>query len=1147
MRQLSKSAGGALSYFTRHGTAANLLLVIMLVVGVAASTKIRAQFFPDVIINSVTVSVIWDGAGPEEIDNGVVALLEPALLSVEGVDSSASTANQGRATILLEFQPGWDMARAQDDVKAAVDSVTDLPDGIDDPVVRRGVWRDRVTDVVITGPVSPEQLGRFADEFVARLFREGVTRTTIRGVAAPEIVVSAPEMSLIQYGVTLRQIANVIAGEANTDPAGDVAGGRARVKTGVEKRTAEDIQTLVVKSNPNGSKLHVSDVAKVETLGSDNGRAYYVGDQPAVSIRVDRADQGDAIEMQAIVQKVADKMQPTLPSGVTIDLIRTRAQAISDRLSVLFDNGIMGLALVVLLLFIFLNARTAFWVAAGIPAAMFAAIGVMYLFGMTINMVSLFGLIICLGIVVDDAIVVGEHADFRARILGEGPIEASENAARRMAAPVIASTVTTVLAFWGLTFVGGHFGSLIIDIPLTVIIVLLASLLECFIILPNHMSHSIGVTADKWYDRPSGWFNRGFNWFRKVIFTRFMRWVLVFRYPVLALACLILASQVALFIKGDVTWRFFNAPERGSISGNVAMLPGADRSDTLKMVHELQRAVRETAKTYEDKYGVNPVKYVVAQVGGNTGRGLAGSELKNKDLLGSVAVDLIDADFRPYTSTDFLRRLQQVVHHLPQLETISFRSWRSGPGGDALDVQFYGADTNVLKAAAEALKTQAAQFPEVSALEDTLAYDKEEMVLELTPQGQALGFTIDGIGRELRDRLNGITAATFPSGARTSDVTVRLDEDELTANFLDRTQMRSPLGKYVPLSDIVTITTKAGFSVVRRENGIRVVSVTGDISEDNPSRAKKIVEILRSEILPKIASEIGVEWRLEGLAKQERDFLTDAFKGFLLCLLGIYLALTWIFASWTRPIVVMSVIPFGLVGTIYGHYVWNVPLSMFSVVGLLGMSGIIINDSIVLVSTIDEYAQKRGLFPAIVDATKDRLRPVLLTTLTTVLGLVPLLFETSRQALFLKPTIITLCYGLGFGLVLVLLVVPSLVVVQNDISTMFNTLRRILLGKKMPGKLRSVFIMATMLSVMFLIAGPGYLLVMQNVAPWIADSLPSRISGMAISAPVMVTLLAVLVGMLLIIAVAFIALMGITLFRGRTAPKIYRASVPDKR
>lgn len=1124
MRQLPDSAGGILSYFTRHGTAANLLLVIMIVLGLAASTQIRSQFFPDVVVNNVSVVVEWDGAGPVEIDDGVVALLEPVLLAVEGVESSSSKASQGLATIFLEFEPNWDMGRADDDVNAAVDSVTDLPDGIDDPVVRRGSWRDRVTDVVITGPVQPAQLGRFADEFTARLFREGVTRTTIRGVSAPEIEVSVPELSLIQHDVSLRQIADVIAGEANTDPAGDMAGGAARVKTGVEKRTAEDILSLVVKSNPDGSKLHISDVAAVEVLGSDSDRAYFVGDNPAISIRVDRADQGDAILMQAIVQRVAGDMQLTLPEGVKIELIRTRSQAISDRLGILLDNGIMGLALVLMLLFLFLNARTAIWVAAGIPASMFAAIAIMFLFGLTINMVSLFGLIICLGIVVDDAIVVGEHADFRARTLGEDPVTASENAARRMAPPVFAATVTTVLAFWSLTFVSGHFGTLIIDIPLTVIIVLLASLVECFVILPNHMSHSIGKKADKWYDLPSIWFNRGFKKFRNFVFKPFMHWVLVFRYPVLALATLILSIQLASFFNGDVTWRFFDAPERGSISANVAMMPGADRSDTLAMVHELQKSVEATAQEYEDKYGVNPVTFAIAEVGGNTGRGLSGTDTKDKDLLGSIAVDLIDMDFRPYTSYVFLGSVKEAVQNHAKLETISFRRWRSGPGGDALDVQFFGADTEILKAAAEALKTEMSKYPEVSSLEDTLAYDKEELILELTPQGQALGFTIDAIGRELRNRLNGITAATFPVGGRTSDVTVRLRDSELTADFLDKTKIRSLAGEYVNLSDIVSVTTKNGFSTVRRENGIRLVTVTGDISEENPTRAQEIVDTLRTEILSNIASGMGVEWRLSGLAEQEQDFLTDAFTGFLLCLLGIYLSLTWIFASWSRPFVVMSIIPFGLVGAIYGHNVWNVPLSIFSVVGLLGMSGIIINDSIVLITTIDEYAQKRGLFPAIVDAAADRLRPVLLTTLTTVLGLMPLLFESSRQALFLKPTVITLCYGLGFGMVLVLLIVPSLVVVQKDVSRLFTTSRRLLYGQKIPVKFRGLFFLTALAFATLLAFSSGYLAVTQNVAPWIVKILPDTMAGMPESVPILATLITVLIGMLIILLFAGLAL-----------------------
>lgn len=1124
IRKLPKSAGGILSYFTRHGTAANLLLVIMVVLGLVASSKIRTQFFPDVIIQNIRVIVAWDGAGPEEVDNAIVALLEPALLSVEGIESTTSTAKQGKATISLDFEPDWDMARAADDVKVAVDSVTGLPDGIDAPIVRRGAWRDRVTDVVIYGPVSPDQLGRFADELSARLFREGITRTTIRGISAPEIVVSAPEMSLIQHDVELSEIASVIKEEATTDPAGDVAGGLARVKTGVEKRTATEIQSLVIRSNSDGSKLRISDVAQVTVLGVESARSYYVGDMPAVSIRVDRADQGDAVKMQAIVQKVANEMKLILPEDVQIDLIRTRSQAITDRLNILLENGIYGLILVVLLLFVFLNARTAFWVTAGIPAAMFAAIGLMYAFGLTLNMISLFGLIICLGIVVDDAIVVGEHADFRVRNLGESGVQAAENAARRMAPPVFSATVTTVIAFWSLTFVGGRFGSLIVDIPFTVIVVLLASLAECFIILPNHMSHSVGKAADKWYDAPSRVFNRGFTKFRETVFRRFMHWVLVFRYPVLATVILILAITGGMFLEGQVKWRFFNGPERGSISGNIAMLSGADRSDTLEMVRELQRAVTVTAKKYEDKYNVDPVTFTMAEVGGNTGRGLSGVDGKDADLLGSIAIELIDADLRPYTAFEFLGDLQNTVRNHPQLETLSFRSWRSGPGGDALDVQFFGANAQVLKEAAEALKSAMAKFPESSAVEDNLTYDKQELVLELTPQGQALGFSIDAIGRELRNRLNGITAASFPVGVRTADVTVRLDEDELTADFLETTRLRSPAGIYVTLSDIVDVETHSGFSTVRRENGVRLITVSGDLSEDDPARVTEIMAQLTAEILPKIAADYGVEWRMSGLAEQEQEFLSDALRGLLLCLLGIYLTLTWIFASWTRPLVVMSIIPFGLIGTIYGHYVWSVPISMFSVVGLIGMSGIIINDSIVLVTTIDEYAEKRGAFPAIIDAACDRLRPVLLTTLTTVLGLLPLLFESSRQALFLKPTVITLCYGLGFGVVLVMLVVPALVVVQQDIGRLIASARRATFGARLPAKYRAITTASGIAAGTLIVVVFGTLFATNTAVSWFSFIAPT----VHITAPVMASLMVVVIGLIVILAVGFSALVRTT-------------------
>ncbi|MCK4713602.1 MAG: efflux RND transporter permease subunit, partial [Marinosulfonomonas sp.] len=674
---VSGASKGLLSYFTRHRTAANLLLVVLLAFGLASLPKMRAQFFPDVVIDNVTVSVVWQGAGAEDVDAAIVQVLEPALLSVEGVEGSNTTSREGVALITLDFEPGWDMARAADEVQGAVDAITTLPEQAEDPKVRRGAWRDRVTDVVITGPVAVGQLGRFADEFVTRLFAVGVTRATIRGIAAPETVVEVTSKALIKHDVTMSEISQVIAEEAAADPAGDVAGANARVRTGVAKRTAAQIAAIVLRSNADGSSLTIGDVAIVRVEGVDRDRAYFVGDNPAISVRVDRSSRGDAIDIQKQVEDVAEAMLLTLPPDVKIDLIRTRAEAISARLNILLENGLLGLGMVVMLLFLFLNARTAFWVAAGIPVAMLAAIAVMFVAGLTINMISLFALIITLGIVVDDAIVVGEHADFRARELGEAPVVAAENAARRMAPPVMAATITTVIAFFSLIMVGGRMGDLIADIPFTVVAVLVASLVECFLILPKHMSHALAHSDKKhWYDWPSRIVNRGFGWFRDVIFRRLMALVIWARYPVMAGILLILTVQVGHFVRGDVPWRFFNAPERSSVTGNFAMSEGAARTDTLDMMREMQRATEALALKYQAEYGLNPIDYVVAEVGGNTGYGLSSARNKDKMLLGSIAIELIDPDLRPYSSFQFVGDLQDSVRQHPLAEIVSFRGWR---------------------------------------------------------------------------------------------------------------------------------------------------------------------------------------------------------------------------------------------------------------------------------------------------------------------------------------------------------------------------------------------------------------------------------------------------------------------------------------
>ena len=1047
-------SGGIISYFTRHPTLANLILVVLLAAGLITAPKMRNQFFPDVVFETVSVNVKWPGAGAEDIDRSIVQFLEPVLMSIEGVDSTSSQSKEGSTSIKLTFDSGWDMSRATDDIQEAVDSVSELPEDAEDPSVRRGGWRDRVADAIISGPVSFEQLGQFADEMVVRLFAAGVTKTTVSGFAAPETIVEISSINLIKNDLSMVEIAKAIKGEASTDPAGDVTGSNSRVRTGVAKRTAEQIRGIALRSNPDGSKLLIGDVARVSVGEKNRNRAYFVNKDPAISVTIERSSQGDAIEIQEIVEDVAAELQSILPARVSIELIRARAEAITGRISILLENGLLGLGLVVLLLFLFLNARTAIWVAAGVPVAMAGAVALMYAAGLTFNMISLFALIITLGIVVDDAIVVGEHADFRFKKLGEDPTTAAENAAKRMASPVFCATITTIIAFFGLVAIGGRFGSLIADIPYTVVVVLLVSFVECFLILPHHMAHALkSASKERWYDFPSRTINMGFEFLKENIFRKLMTLIIRFRYPVIAGALVILCGQAVLLVSGEVKWRFFNSPEQGSISGNFAMLASAKRSDTLEMAEEMQRATSEVALKYEKEFGKSPIEYVLYQVGGNSRR-ISGQEAKDIDLLGALSIELIDADLRPYSSYKFIADLQDAVRRHPMLEVLSFRNWASGPGSDSLDIRFYGANSEVLKKSAESLKGALLKYPEVSGVEDSLSYDKEELILDLTPQGQALGFSIGDLGQVLRDRLNGIEAVTYPDGVRSAKIKVIIPANELTSSFLESTFLRAQGGEYVPLSDIVTVISKIGFSSVKRENGIQLISVTGEIDEDNVDAIEEIEKQLRIEILPKIEQDFGVSSEFSGLAKQESDFLADAQFATIISMVGIFLTLCWVFSSWARPLVIMLIIPFGLVGTIYGHNTWDVPMSMFSIIGLIGMTGIIINDSIVLVTTIDEYAEDRGLIPAIIDGTCDRLRPVILTSLTTILGLAPLLFETSRHAQFLRPTVITLTYGLGFGLLLVLLIVPSLIAVQSDIQKQVVAFRRSLSLQKKGQALR---------------------------------------------------------------------------------------------
>lgn len=686
-----------LRYFVGHRTLANLVLVLLLVVGVIATDRIRAQFFPDFIIETVNVSIAWPGAGAEDVDTRILSNLEPALRAVEGVAETRATASEGLARFRLEFSPGYDMTLAMNEVKATVDEAQNLPSEIETPAITQGWFRDRVTNVIVYGDLSLAALEQRAQALSRDLFRQGVTKTTIQGISDPRVLIKFEPETLEKYGVTLADAAANLNASFGNAPAGTMADDRVRLRTAGQP--LEQLGQFPLIALSDGTRLTVDELAEVEYQGLDRNLALYFKGQNAIQIRVDRGPDGDAIEIQDQVQAAVDRFNQQSVDGVQAQLVRARAQAIKDRLSILIDNGATGLAIVVVVLFLFLSVRTAFWVTLGIPTAMLATVALMLALGLSLNMVSLFALIICLGIVVDDAIVIGEHADHLHR-QGHSPMDAAYLGAKRMFLPVLSSSITTIIAFSGMFLIGGTFGRLIGDIPVTVSLVITASLIEVFLILPAHMYHALSnVKPGKvaWYDRPSLFVNKHFDRFRDRVFTHVVAGVVRWRYPTVAISIGLILASAAMVADRTVGWRFFNAPERGTLTGNLMMIETATRADTRAQLDAMAQALLEVNQEYAAEYGREAVASWLFQIGDNSGRPISGADRVSPDRLGGFDVELIDPDLRTYTAFEFIRAWQEKIPPSDKVQALQFRGDRRGPGGDGVAVTIAGQDFRTLK------------------------------------------------------------------------------------------------------------------------------------------------------------------------------------------------------------------------------------------------------------------------------------------------------------------------------------------------------------------------------------------------------------------------------------------------------------------
>jgi len=772
------------------------------------------------------------------------------------------------------------------------------------------------------------------------------------------------------------------------------------------------------------SRIDLDAIAEIRREPMQGESTITVDDRKAVVMVLRRTDSGDSLKSAEILRQWLADVTPTLPPNIQVRVFHETWELIKQRIMLLVTNGLGGLVLVLGILYLFLSARVAFWVAMGIPISFMATLAALYASGGSINMISLFALIMALGIIVDDAIVVGEDAQAHFE-RGEDPLKASEGGARRMLAPVMASSLTTIAAFLPLMLIGGRIGNILFAIPLVIVCIISASLVESFLILPGHLRHAFSHGRRGRQSPIRQRLDRGFIRLRDDIFRPLIQRAIAYRWVTLALGVSSLLFVLGLIAGGRVGWQFFPSPESTTLYANVRFVAGTGQDRVDRFLVQLERTLEETRAAYPETVVV--VDYV--SHGASSGRGRA----RTGERIGSLYVELTAPDSRTITNNQFIRDWRKRVQVPAGVESFTITARRTGPSRQDLDIRLSGDDPQALKAASLELQEAIKGIPGVSAVDDDLPYGREQLIYSLTPEGEALGLSILELGRQLRAAYDGIRLQRFQEGADEIEVRVRLpDSERRNLTSLEQLPIRLPDGRFVPLGSVAQWRSRQGFESLRHADGLLSASVTGNV-DAVIANTQEIIDGLKVSTLPELASRYGIHYSFEGSAASQRDTLSDMLIGVGAALILIYLVLAWVFASYGWPLIVMTAIPLGMTGAILSHWIMGMNMTLLSLFGFFGLSGIVVNDSIILV-TFYKHLRAEGLSvrKALVEAACQRLRAVLLTSLTTIAGLMPLLFETSRQAQFLIPMVTSIAFGLTFSTLLILVIVPALLSVYED-------------------------------------------------------------------------------------------------------------------
>jgi len=1010
--------------FTRHRLASNLLMIMLVLAGLWGLRQLTVQLNPTQDNTAANINIIWPGASAEDVERLVTQPVEYQLRSLTRLQSLTSRTSDGATEIQVRFDKGTDMIDAMDRVKQRVSQVRDLPPDIEPPQISRHQWLDLIGAILISSEGSIEELVPVAREIERDLLARGIDVVEFRGVPEEEIAIQVDSQTLFELGVPLSAIAARVLNSSTDVPAGNAGGGQLqrKLRSLDQRRSADEFEQLPIMSTEDASLVRLGDIASVERRQKDDQRMVYNENNPAIMIRLRRGVDSDTLEAADILYAwQADNAEQLQERGIKVTLWLEAWRFALDQISLVLKNGVGGLFLVIATLFLFLNGRVAFWVTVGIPVSFLGALAVFHGLGGSINFISMIGVVMALGIVVDDAIVVGEHslAQFEA---GNAPVPAAAQGAQRMFAPVMASSLTTLAAFLPLLVIDEAF---IREIPLLMVCVIIASLIECFLIMPGHLRHSFSRMQEETPSRLRQWFDGKFNHFREHYYLPTLHTALGNRRSVLAIALFGFVIALTLLASGRIKPDLNVNVDFEFVDSYMQFAAGTTEQQKEAW---LQTMVDAAEATDEAMGGGLVVTHVI-----NRNWAFLDEQGKAGSQYATLWVELISPEKREVTLDEFTAALQERLPQSPYVERLRIGS---GDGNwPDLSLYFSGADVATLKAAAEELTARIATYPGVTNAFDDLPYGKEQWIISLTTEGRALGLTSADVGRQLRAAFEGYRVQLFTENDAELDVRVslpRAERDQL--GTLHQLPIATPNGEALPLLSIADISSRRGIDRINHRNALKSVNVHAHIDKKiNTSMA--IIESLEETVIPEITKKYDVSYGLgEGSAEEART-LNDMLLGAVIGMLLIYLILAWVFASWTWPLAVMAAIPLGLTGALVGLFLLDLNLGALAIMGVFTLTGVIVNDSIILISAYRE-AREQGLdaHPALEKACGQRLRPVILTSLTTTFGLGPLMLESSPMGEVMVPLAVVICFGLLYGTTLILFVIPTILSVLEQLA-----------------------------------------------------------------------------------------------------------------